>query len=474
MAVIGGNAGYATVEGPQRNYIGEAMANVENSGFKYREEQNALNEQKKREERELRQERDDELKDALAFDQKYRVSDTGIQSVDTKIHDVSLKLKQLYAQANQDYRSAKSNAEKTAAYQKMSNAMGGLSTMKQFPDAYNASTEQLTKGLSEGIYSEASSKRKAAELDKFANGQYIVDVDDRGNILFSTFDMDENGQVSKVKSKDLTAQQMLQNFNPTKAFNIDGTGPGTKKGDSLIKIYNDNIGKERKVIEGTGLNAKEKTYNPGAEELAKTMALEAVQDKDKLYELFDRIGIDPENPKNYNNPKNIEDAVKYLEGKLIASAPTTISEKPNTSVEQLKVSQANAAETRRNNAIDNSLNERKFKQEQINKEKELNKNTKTKTKYEFSESGKQKVAQWKRANPGKIIDYDKIGLGPDEYEKVVTTETVSKKTSPDNPKNKASKKTISRGEIASKAKAAGYSTKEYEALLVKNGITIKD
>jgi hypothetical protein len=435
MAVIGGSAGYATVEGPQRNYVGEAMANVENSGFKYREEQNALNEMKKKEERILRQDRDDELKDALAFDQKYRVSDTGIQSVDTKIHDVALKLKQLYAQANQDYRSAKTNAEKTAAYQKMSNSMGGLSTMKQFPDAYNASTEALAKGLSEGIYSDASSKRKAAELDKFANGQYVVDVDDRGNILFSTFDMD-NGQVSKVKSKDLTAQQMLQNFNPTKAFNIDGTGTGTKKGDSLIKIYNDNIGKERKVIEGTGLNAKEKTYNPGAEELAKTMAIEAVQDKDKLYEIFDRIGVDPENPNSYNSPEKIALAAKYLEDKLIASAPTTISNKPDTSIEQLNISKANAAETRKNNAIDNALNREKFNQDILEKDKV----TVGTTEYKFTPIGEKAKKEFfaKPENKGKNMTGEDWPAGSF---KVIRT---SVKVSPDKGKKQPAAKTYSK------------------------------
>lgn len=41
------------------------------------------------------------------------------------------------------------------------------------------------------------------------------------------------------------------------------------------------------------------------------------------------------------------------------------------------------------------------------------------------------------------------------------------------PHQAAPKKTISRGDIATKAAAAGYGAKEYEALLIKNGITIK-
>ena len=45
-------------------------------------------------------------------------------------------------------------------------------------------------------------------------------------------------------------------------------------------------------------------------------------------------------------------------------------------------------------------------------------------------------------------------------------------TVPQNPQ--PAKKEIKRSDIASKAKAAGYSEKEYEALLKKNGITIKD
>ena len=40
-------------------------------------------------------------------------------------------------------------------------------------------------------------------------------------------------------------------------------------------------------------------------------------------------------------------------------------------------------------------------------------------------------------------------------------------------KNTPVKKEISRADLSSKAKASGYSTKEYEALLIKNGVTIK-
>ena len=337
MAVIGGPGGYATVDGPQKNYIGEAMANVENSAFKYREEQNAKSQQQLANDRALKQERDKELQENLAFDQKYKVSQTGIQSVDSKIHDTSSKIKSTYAEAKKGYDSAKTNEEKNRFYDVMSNSMNALETMKQFPTAYNSANEDLTKGLSEGIYSEASSKRKASELDKFAKGQYVVDTDQRGNIVFSVFDTDENGQLSKVKARDLNAQQMMEYFKPVKDFNIDGTGSGSKKGTSFIKNFQDNIGKP--IKETIIKNGKEvtTTFTPGADELAKTMAVEAVQDKDKLYAIFDKLQIDPENSKNYQNPDLIAKAVSYLEDKLKASAPKSVSEKDNYEAENIRL-----------------------------------------------------------------------------------------------------------------------------------------
>jgi hypothetical protein len=85
----------------------------------------------------------------------------------------------------------------------------------------------------------------------------------------------------------------------------------------------------------------------------------------------------------------------------------------------------------------------------------------------LAESRKTHVQPIGKAAQSKVLS--KMGLTDAQLKAKVGYSGTVKPTST----KTTTKKEISRGDIASKAQAAGYSVKEYEALLIKNGVTIK-
>ena len=56
------------------------------------------------------------------------------------------------------------------------------------------------------------------------------------------------------------------------------------------------------------------------EQLSEEFADQMIQDRNNLYNIFHRIGIDPENQNNYKDPKKVEEARSFIERNLFASS----------------------------------------------------------------------------------------------------------------------------------------------------------
>jgi len=415
MGVIGSSGGgYATVNPTQGNPMGEALQNVENSAFKYnaikREEEQA----KLQAERELQENRRRDFNESQQFSKEnpFVATGTGLDAVNRQSY---MNAKDAADKAYTDYMKSGDNKHK-AVYE---NAIASVNNLTNIPKQINALKESWVENAKD--YNPNSLKSKAVILDQIASGQIVQSNDANGNPRYTVFEKDENGNVSKLIQKEITGEQLIKSLNPEKAFNVDGK-------DGFIDLFNKNIGKERKVIEGTGLNAVEKTYNPGADELAKIMANDAVNDHSKMYETLSRMGLDPENEKNYSDPKVRETASKYLEDMLMMTAPTTISQKPDTSLATLEESKRQHRETNRRA----DRNEAKQK------------------------SGSQTVTESQAINniTGKPM-YDKDGNPIIIKKTSVTTPLSNKKTNPTTAKNTAKAQT--------KPAVPSYSIKDLKA-----------
>lgn len=343
--VIGGPAGYAMVNPTQGNPIGAALANVENSAFRYREEKREDQQIKAQQARQLQEDRRRDMEDAYKFskDNPFVATGTGLDAVNRQSY---MNAKNTAAKAYADYLKT-GDMKQRAVYE---NAVASVNNISAFPKQINALKEDWVKNA--GNYNPESLKKKAAFLDQISSGQIVQTNDANGNPKYTVFDRDESGNINKLSYKDINSDQLLKLLTPEKAFNIDGK-------DGFIDLFNKNIGKERKVIEGRGLNAVEKTYNPGAPELAKIMAKDAVNDESKMYETLQRMGLDPEDKSNYTNEKVKEAATNFLEEMLMTTAPTTVSQKPDTSLDMLNLARTKEANDERQRAITNARESRK-------------------------------------------------------------------------------------------------------------------
>lgn len=465
MGVIGGGGGYATVDKVQ-NHVGEAMAYVEQNAFKYRDEVNQEKERVRQAEKALQDSRRQQFQDAQEFGKNnpFVRTGTGLDASNMQGYKNAAKSA---AQAQREYQKTGNEAH-LATYQ---NAVASANQIAEIPKQYNAIKETITKGLVDGTINPDSAAAKEKLYKMLDNGQIVQTNDANGNGRFTVYDKDETtGEINELKCKEVTAPELMKMLMPVAAFNIDGVSG--KNGSSLVKIYNENIGKERKIIIGTGLNAKEKTFNPGSAELAKIMADDAIKDKAKLYELFSRVGIDPEDESNYSKTENVEKAHKFLEDLLIKTAPETLSDKPNTDIVNYNLNVNKEANNQANFNTKRSDDKYEFEATRSDKKEETNKDTKTTKTPVLNAGGLLNRAKWLKENPKKRAS-DFVGAYTDYSDVSTTTSTTKKGDKPQAQAKSEVKKEIKRSDIASKAKAAGYSVKEYEALLKKNGVSIK-
>jgi type II secretory pathway pseudopilin PulG len=355
MGVIGSSGGgYATVNPTQGNPMGEALQNVENSAFKYNAQRAEKDQLEATRQKALTEAKDKEWKQVVEFSEKNPFIATGIG------------LDAANRQSLENAKVAAADAYKRQDMVAYENANNSVKALMEVPKSYIALKDDLVKNVLD--YNPNSAKEKAKILDQIGSGQMVQTNDANGVPKYTVFSKDDNGNIDKLHFKELTGAQLIKQLTPAKSFNIDGSSG--KNGNSLIKTFNDNIGKERKEIVGTGLNAKERTYNPGSEELAEIMAEESVKDKDKLYELFSRTNIDPENESNYNDPENIKTAKSYLKNLLIKTAPDTKGNKPDTSLATLE-------ESKRQHNESNAISRANLKISQAKLEQETNTTTVT-------------------------------------------------------------------------------------------------
>lgn len=413
MGVIGTSAGgYATVLSTQGNPMGDAMANVENSAFKYRELKMSKDKAKQDAERDLYDRRRQELLDGQQLADKNPYVAMGNDS-DAILKQNYLNFKDAAAY-NKDMYQKTGEQKYNVAYD---NAVFGAKSLAEMPKAINTIRENLTTNAS--LFNPVSAKKT---LD-FINSGLVARLDENNNVVYDQIKKDDNGAI-RVIEKGLTPARIKQLTETVPAFNIE-------EKDGLIEQFSKSVGKEVKVTEGTGLNAKEKTYTPGAKEFAKIMADKAIEERSGMYETLLRMKLDPNDENNYTDEKVKEQASQYLQNILMTTRQEAISDKPDFEATKIK-------ETERQHRENNAIARENLKVSKANSAstiagREADKNTDriSKTSVVLTKAGKERLAKYKKANPDiKNIDYNLVGFAPGEYETVTTSTAVVKKSNP--------------------------------------------
>lgn len=418
MGVIGTSAGgYATVLPTQGNPMGDAMANVENSMFRFKAQKIADERTKLEAENDLYERRRQEFSDAQQFSKDNPFVATGM-GIDGANMQGYMNFKNTANAAQTEFLKT-GDPKQQAIYM---NAVAGAKAIGEMPTQLN----NLVKSWDEHpeLFNAEDLKNKRNLVAKLGAGGAVPRADENGRPVWDLVEKDDNGNIVKIVEKGVNAARMKKLLDVVPAFNIDDK-------DGLIERFSKNVGKEVKVTEGTGLNAKERTYTPGAKEFAKIVADNAIKDRSGMYETLLRMKLDPNDENNYTDEKVRKDASQYLQNILMTTRQEAISEKPDTSIASLEESKRQHKET-------TAIARENLKVSQANSAstisaREVDKNTDkiSKTSVVLTKSGKERLAKYKKANPDiKNIDYNLVGFAPGEYETVTTSTAVVKKAKP--------------------------------------------
>ena len=409
--VIGGPGGYATV-GPTRNYIGEAMSNVQDNMYRQNAQRMANEKALQEQQQAVKEAQDKKDKEAIDYAEKHKLTKTGIKSVDSKNYEIALKLQQLNVEGVNELSQAKTIEEKTAAMAKIQKASIGFDTINKFNNDYAAVKEDLLKNGKN--YDPNFLVDIADEGKKFDNGQYEYSLDDDYNVRFNTHDIDPaTGKVSAVTGQNLSGDEMVSKFKGLPKSNYAGEGDGVSFLDNFSKRI-----KEKK--EETKVNGKIITDYPTAVADAEAAAKAAVSDPSLRFNVKTQIA------KALNISKSeVTDEQVYQ--KILADVKSLIPSKKEEIDNEAWNRSNKVSEQSYQKSQDKIAND--FKTKEFN-EKQLDKNTVTvgTTEYKFTDIGAKAKKDFysKPENKGKNMTSEDWPAG--SFKVIRTSTKVNSKT----------------------------------------------
>jgi len=407
---LGGSAGFLTIN-PTQNYVGQAISEAGDTFARVRAEKYQKEKDKVDADLALQEQRRRDFQDTTEFNEKYKFISTGT-GLDASNRQSVENAKNAYIEAQDNYQ--KTGDKKYLAI--ADNAMNTVRNVNEMPNALNLLTQSWIKN--EDSYNPTSLNSKKKIMEKMVAGNIMQTNDENGNARYTIIDKDDNGSVKKVLYKDLNKKQLMDLLTPRNKFDVAGD-----KG--LIDRYQKSVGKEIEEEKYEGGNIIKTKRTPGSKEVAVALATETVANPDGLYDTLDKMGLDPEDEKNYTDDvKKL--AVDYLTNTLIATTPELEVVEPDYKAKSQILAERKEINDEKQRKLENARNARKDEREIAEKAEEKSSNTKTITQTKLTPSAQKKVDAWKAKNKGKKIDYEAIGLGAEDFIKETTTETVKK------------------------------------------------
>ncbi len=323
VGVIGGPAGYATVEGPQRNYIGDAMSNAENLAFKYREEK------RQEDERKAAIKKANEVKDDFKGD----MSVTGNTTLNDLTLPYAMEAKRKYAENAYKINNTNDPAERQRLMQANNKIEQSFSVTAQIPDQLNKIQADLIQGVKDKKYSERDAARVATMLDSIQSGKGRAYIDEYGQPRIDVYKVDAAGKPTGEIATNQTISELMKSLNP-----------------HLASTYDEDLGKETKdykineIVREKG-GQKLTTQLKGQRELenADAFANRVLNEPHNVFEISQRTGI-PE--------IDIEGLKSHVEKEYLSRLREVDKQERDSSYESLQ-------ETKRQHRIENARAARK-------------------------------------------------------------------------------------------------------------------
>ncbi len=510
MAIGHSKGAYANIP-IQQDYLGEASKFNAELGYKY----NALRQDKADKLAQGKQAQDkaksDELKENKPLDLKSATSLN--DNLEGAKYDIANQIQENYLELNKAIESSADRSEITRLKAKQSQLKNNFDAFNDFSAKTNETYKYLTEHQAD--YDPDSYEEQLAKLTMAGKGYGKIHFDDTGHAVYSMTDPDGNvvkGEENKSLANflvDISTNSMKKStFEDDINTTVDKLGVQTKEDDkgvlTTVKVNPTpaSIKTAKETFFNDFLNDKSSRYR-----LAKDNNID-INDVGALKAKVDSI-FDSKISKTTKNLINTAQE-NYLAGRSDRAKDEAKDEESYTPDTEIPVDLQRAGLEQGKNTIvtvQNSKAKPSVSFEQKGTGKNVNfKNVSLQQISRVVENGKPRyivkvshlkpttiiaeggedLGGGKTAKKGEKLDVGDVqtsevmkvseatALLLAKSKKIKNKEDLRNVTPISETKAKAEpKKEINRADISAKAKSAGYSTKEYEALLIKNGITIK-
>lgn len=280
---IGKISAFATDTPLQQNYVGNALTDTENQGFKYRAERRLIADAKKKEEEDKNKEVELQFTD---LEKNTVPLLTGYSSIDDPIQvyatDVKVKGADLIRRMNQE-RDPYKKAELKSIYNK---GIQSFKTLNQFPKLLNDKKAELEEGIKNGKYNERDLDAVTQLAKSTDSGKYDMRMDENGVPRITVYNVDENGKPIGVLERGISLGDLINRITPFQKPTYDIKDGIAEQITSQIKLD------ESKIQSGFTTITKEQR-NKRVDDALKLKAKEVASMPSEAYELWQKMGNPP-------------------------------------------------------------------------------------------------------------------------------------------------------------------------------------
>jgi hypothetical protein len=280
---IGRVGSFATDSPLQQNYVGQALTDTENQGFKYRAERRLIADAKKKEEEE---EEEKIAKEFDEFDKSLVPTITGYSSIDDPVNMYAMDVKQKGVDWIRQKNQERDPYKKAEIQSKINKATQSFKMLNQYPKFLNEKKAEIEKGVMDGKYNERdldSVNELAKSLD---SGKYDMRVDENGVPRMTIYKVDENGVPVGVLEKNISLGDLTNRITPFNKPTYDIKGGISEQITAQIKLD------ESKIQSGFTTITKEQR-NKRVDDALKIKAKEVASMPSEAYELWQKMGNPP-------------------------------------------------------------------------------------------------------------------------------------------------------------------------------------
>jgi len=300
MAGIGRVGSFAVDAPLAQNYIGQALTDTENQGFRYRKERRDIADAKKKEE-------EDKYKDLVTEldenDKNNKLLISGYESIDSPMQmfatDVRRKNIDWINQKNRE----KDPYKKAEIQLKINNSNQSIPTLNQYTKLLNSKKAELEEGIKAGKYNERDLTAVTELAKSIDSGKYKMEINENGVPRMTIYKVDEAGVPVGILEKNISLGDLTNRITPFQKPTYDINGGIAEQITSQIKLD------ESKVQKGFETYTVEQR-NKRVDDALRNKAKEVASMPSEAYELWQKMGNAPKRTFTDADKQQIADYVE--------------------------------------------------------------------------------------------------------------------------------------------------------------------